>query len=219
MKKTDNIIFNKVEDKRVLSPDTFVLRLERKNVVFIPGQYLYVGIPNSNEIRQYSIYSGIYDPYLEILVRAVDKGTVSNQLLNVSVGDYLDISEPKGFFTLHEKEISVSSYLFVATGVGIAPFRSFTRSYLELNYKLIHGVRTVSDCFELNEYDAQKYISCSSRDNLGNYHGRVTDFLKENEMEHTHLYICGAHEMVKNVSDIMRKKDFDLQNIRSEIFY
>ena len=219
MKKSDNTEFYKIEDKRVLTPDTFVLRFERKNVLFIPGQYIYVGVPNSDEIRQYSIYSGVFDPYLEILVRVVDKGTVSNQLSNVSIGDYIDISEPKGFFTLYEKGISISSYLFVATGVGIAPFRSFIRSYPGINYTLIHGVRMFSDCFDCKEHNPERYISCTSRDNLGSYQGRVTDYLKESEIKNTYMYVCGAHEMVKDVCDIMEKKGFDKQNIRTEIFY
>ena len=62
---------------RDLTESTYILRFARKGMAFKPGQHLVVGIPGSGEYREYSIYSGINEDFLEILIKEVDDGLVS----------------------------------------------------------------------------------------------------------------------------------------------
>jgi ferredoxin--NADP+ reductase/benzoate/toluate 1,2-dioxygenase reductase subunit len=69
-----------VLDVRKLTESTVVLRFERPELEFEPGQYLRVGIAGDPEIRDYSVYSGANQGYVEVLVRRVEDGLVSKQL-------------------------------------------------------------------------------------------------------------------------------------------
>ena len=52
------------------------------------------------------------------------------------------------------------------------------RSDPALDYLLLHGVRTLDDCYETEAYAADRYVPCVSRGS-GGYQGRVTDYLRE----------------------------------------
>ena len=57
-----------------LTPETFIIRLNRLDFKFEPGQYVIIRIPDQNKGREYSIYSGINDEYLDFLVREIPEG-------------------------------------------------------------------------------------------------------------------------------------------------
>ena len=78
---------HKVEKIRHLTNDTFVIRLERKEINFTPGQHLVMGIKGDKEFRQYSIYSGVNDPYIELLIKEVGTGVVTPKLKKLKPGD------------------------------------------------------------------------------------------------------------------------------------
>ncbi len=50
---------------RKLTDLTFVLRLERRNLAFEPGQHLNIGLPDDGQQREYSVYSSVHDDHLE----------------------------------------------------------------------------------------------------------------------------------------------------------
>lgn len=219
MKKTENRTFYKIEGIRKLTEDVFLMRIERKDIVFIPGQYVYVGVPNSKEIRPYTIYSGIDDSYLEIIVRRVDHGVVSSELYSLNIGDFVEVSEAKGYFVLNDSEINSKKYLFIASGVGIAPFHSFARSYSRLNFTLIHGIRRVGEQYDAQEYVNSNYISCLSQEEKGSFKGYVTDYIRNFDLQADYIYICGNQEMVKETIQILKGKGVAAHMIRTEIFY
>ena len=47
-----------VQEVRRLTGETIVLRIDRGNIDFEPGQYVRIGVDGDSEIRDYSIYSG-----------------------------------------------------------------------------------------------------------------------------------------------------------------
>ncbi|HOK99676.1 MAG TPA: FAD-binding oxidoreductase, partial [Bacteroidales bacterium] len=77
----------KVLDVRSLTSDTYILRLERKNLKFIAGQHVRVRIPDHQQFRLYSIYSGENDPYIDLLIKEVPTGVYSPLLRNKKRGD------------------------------------------------------------------------------------------------------------------------------------
>ena len=210
---------SKILQKRVLSEYTFVLRLERHNLLFRAGQYIIVEL--GNESREYSLYSGEKDPYLEILVRRVENGNISRKLDQLSEGDILDVEGPYGFFVINDEEAKEKKLLFMATGTGIAPFRSFVRSFNPLDYQLLHGTRYLTEAYEHKSYHPQKLIFCTSRENGSHFQGRITDYFKTHMKPdaNTIYYLCGNSEMIEEMSAHLEDRDIDPFDIRSEEFF
>jgi ferredoxin-NADP reductase len=144
---------------------------------FEPGQYVNIGFPGEMYMREYSIYSGPEDEHLEILVRVVDGGLLSPKLDRVTPGTELQVDGPFGFFTIPE-DARHGTFIFVSTGTGIAPFRSFVRAYPELDYLLIHGARRLDERYDWDEYAPDRRIACISREEGGDLSGRTTDWLR-----------------------------------------
>lgn len=98
--------------------------------VYLPGQFctLVLNIDGKKVVRSYSISSAPTRPFtLEITVKRVPGGLVSNWLAdNVKVGDRIEISGPKGKFTLEPGKIP-RKILFIGGGSGITPLMSMTR--------------------------------------------------------------------------------------------
>lgn len=202
-----------------LTPSTYLLRLERKNIRFKAGQHISLGV-TADDTRQYSIYSGEKDNYIEVLVKEVKEGIVSKQLKYCSIGDYLYYDGPIGYFKLDTDVMSKTNYLFLASGTGIAPFHSFIRSYSDLNYTLIHSVRYAFEAYGRDEYDKDKYILCTTRDDKGDYFRRLTDYLKENPVDiNTHVYLCGNCDMIHDAYDILLEQGIPSENLHAEVYF
>ena len=209
---------HKILSKRDLSPSAFVLRLERNDLNFNPGQYLLVNLPGDGIMREYSIYSGIKDPYIELLIKEVTNGFISKKLKTLNPGDNLEIEGPFGFFTVNENFIEIPPLLFVSTGTGISPFHSFIRSYPELKYCLIQGVRYGYEVYDKEDYN--HCVICTSRDNRGDYHGRVTDYLKNNPVGKDYwCYLSGNYSMIEEATNIILDQGIPYERILTEVHF
>ena len=187
---------------------------------FEAGQYISIGLPGSSEKREYSIYSGTGEGYLEVLVKEIDQGVVSKQLKQLKPGSKMEMDGPFGFFTLTQDLRSRRKLVFIASGTGIAPFHSYIKSYQSLNYMLIHGVRFGNEAYEAELYDPERYILCTSRDKHGDYNGRVTAYLRENPPDRdADYYLCGNSNMIHDVYDILRKYGVDAGSIHAEVYF
>ena len=173
----DSTGLHKIRQIRFLTENTFVLRFDRENMEFKSGQHIIVGLRGELNQREYSIYSGENDDYLEILVREVPEGNVSLQLKQCKPGDFLQVNGPFGSFGLERFDMFSRKLVFIASGTGISPFHSFIKSYPGINYTLIHGVRYNNEAYERNDYDPRRYYLCTSEESNGDHKGRVTSFL------------------------------------------
>jgi ferredoxin--NADP+ reductase/benzoate/toluate 1,2-dioxygenase reductase subunit len=216
--QTDTIY--KVHEIRNLTDSTYVLRFDRNKMDFTPGQHITLGLPGDSQLREYSIYSPNTVDYLEVIIREVEEGLVSKKLRKLKKGDIVNVEGPFGFFTLDSNVKQSGKFLFIATGTGIAPFHSIAKSFKNLNYTILHGIRTFEETYESNEYEKQRYISCTSRDNKGDFNGRVTDYLSKNHVDSdTIIYLCGNYEMIHAVYDILTTKGISPDNIRTEVYF
>lgn len=204
-----------------LNESTFILRFERKNLQFKPGQHIGVGPQNSIYTREYSVYSGVNDDYLEILVKEVLNGFISPILKNTMPGDFVQVEEPRGYFSLPPGRTPEERFLFIATGTGIAPFHSFVKSNTGLNYTLFHGISATSDACEPGFYHPERLIVCTSREKQpATFNGRVTDRLKNYSLTGiSRIYLCGNVNMINDVYDMMGKGLFPLEKIHSEVYF
>ncbi|MDA3892658.1 MAG: FAD-binding oxidoreductase [Salinivirgaceae bacterium] len=211
---------HKIEKISHLNDSTFILQIERRDLKFTPGQHLVVGKKDDKEFRQYSLYNGINDDYFQILVKEVENGLVTPKLKNLKEGDEVEINGPMGYFTLSESTRKNLPVVMIATGTGIAPFKSFVVSYPELDYKLIHGVRTAEEAYDKELYAKDKYILCTTRDDKGTVKGRVTDYISTKTFhKDTQFYLCGNSEMIFDAMEILKEKGFSANQMFAEVYF
>ena len=197
---------------------TFCLRVTRPDIEIKSGQCFNVGLPGMDINREYSMYSGAEELYLDFLIRGVEGGLVSNRLSELKLGDLIEIDGPYGEFCIPQQKLN-SKFIFIASGTGIAPFHSFVKTYGDFNYKLIHGIRFSSERYDLNDYDPGKYISCISQNDCGESI-RVTDYLRKNPVEYGSLiYLCGNRNMIIESVQILLDQGVNGDQIISEVFF
>ncbi|WP_321297859.1 FAD-binding oxidoreductase [Marinifilum fragile] len=211
---------HKVIEIRNLTPSTYVIKMEKKDFTFKTGQYITLGFSGSIDRREYSIYSSEQDEFLEVLIKEVEDGLVSKKLKRCKPDDYLDVDGPFGHFSLKEEEISEKKFLFIATGTGISPIHSFIATHPNMDYQLLHGVRKEEEAYERESYKKNKYILCTSREKSGDFHGRVTEYLKQNPISSdTVCYLCGNCHMIYEAYDILEKQGINLGPIHTEVYF
>ena len=213
---------HRVQAIRRLSPSAYLLRLERGELAFEPGQYVTLGLPGSTARREYSIYSGSGDPFLEVLIKQVEGGTVSHQLARLAPGAALEVDGPFGYFLIPEA-VRGRPLLFVASGTGIAPFHCFVRSYPGLDYRLLHGVRTASETYDRHCYPRDRYLACLSREaaaTAAGFAGRVTAYLRAHPaIPGTLCYLCGNSEMIFEAFDILKAAGIPGTDLFAEVYF
>lgn len=207
-------VINNIE----LSPGVFLLRLSRQDLSFRSGQHLLLSLPGTPLAREYSIASGTADPWLDVLVRVVKGGAFSPRLARLRAGQEVQVSGPCGFFTPSEGN---SARVLLATGTGVAPFRSFFRSGLAQASYLAHGVRTVAETTWFDDWQRGKYVRCVSRDEGGDFKGRVTEWMKVQARAHLQKewWLCGNSLMIQQAWDILMNLGVDPESIHTEVYF
>jgi ferredoxin/flavodoxin---NADP+ reductase len=212
--------YAKVLGKRRLTGDTVLLRIERKDIIFRAGQYLVVGTHDGKYRREYSFFSGEGEPYIDLLIKVVPHGNVSSELSEVSDGQEVYVEGPYGSFGLETSQWKNERYVFIATGTGIAPFHSFIKSHSPLDYSILHGIRYHHETFGKESFDSRRYISCTSRDQQGHFHGRVTDYLDRHGVDKNCLYyLCGNGAMIYDVNELLIRQGILSAQIRTEVYF
>lgn len=209
-----------ITDIRFLTESAFVITFSRNGLKFRAGQRIVVGLYGELDQREYSIYSGENDDYLQILVKEVLEGNISVKLKTSSVGQLLQVNGPFGSFGPDKYALSSDNLFFIATGTGISPFHSIVRSYPSLDYTVIHGVCYGFEAYDADQYNKNRYILCTSRDTTGDFGGRVTKFLQKYRLKAGALYyLCGNGSMIYEVNHILRDRGVPAENIFTEIYF
>lgn len=208
-----------VEELRWLNESTYVLRFTRQNFSFSPGQYVNIGLEHGIDMREYSIYSSPTENYLEILVKEIPQGYLSPRLHALRQGDALKVDGPFGFFLIPD-DWREREFFFVATGTGISPFHCFANTYPDMNYQLIHGIRTMKDASNYEVFHPSRLRICTSQSREGEYHGRVTHYLREHPLNKDGVYyLCGNCDMIYEVYDILQEQEIDSTQIFAEVYF
>ncbi len=203
-----------------LTESTYILRLEKNGMEFEAGQHVLLGRANDNDQREYSIYSGSNDEYLEVLIKEVIDGSVSRHLKNLIPGDMLKVEGPLGFFGLNKEKIASGKFLFVASGTGVAPFHSMIKTNPQLDYQLIHGIRTCDEAYGKDDYEPKRYVRCASRQVGCDFEGRVTDYIKQHDFDNdTICYFCGNFKMIKEAMDLLESKGIPGSQLHAEVYF
>ncbi|WP_276587372.1 benzoate 1,2-dioxygenase electron transfer component BenC [Amycolatopsis iheyensis] len=197
-----------------LSPTTVAVTLEtpeRDKLAFLPGQYVNIAVPGTDETRSYSFSNAPDDKHLTFLVKLTPGGVMSEYLTGrAKPGDELSFTGPHGSFFLRETERPV---LLLAGGTGLAPILSILRTLRAAGSTrpahLIYGVSTDDDLVEvetLRELAAQvenlTWDHCvADPASTAPNKGYVTTLIRD---EHLHdgdvaVYLCGPPPMVEAV--------------------
>lgn len=201
-----------------LSATVFVLRLERGDLPFEPGQYIRIG-PDPARMREYTVYSPPAAGHLEALVKVVAGGEVSGRLRRLARGDGVLVDGPYGIFRI-PGAIRDARHLFIAAGTGIAPFHCFAQSYPGLVYTLLHGVRTEGELYHRERYPPDRHNPCLSRGEGPGFRGRVTDWLRAHPLPPgTYCHLCGGTPMIWECHDILRKQGIPAEAIHAEVYF
>lgn len=212
--------FYRVEEVRALTHETFSIKLPKARFAFKAGQHISLGIYGDYQSREYSIYSSVNDDHLEVLVKEVEKGYFTPKLRRLQSGDLVEVHGPFGKFGMEPDDAETGKFVFIASGTGIAPFRSIVRTYPEIDYTLIHGVRHSNEAYDRHEYAGDRYILCSSRDVKGTYNGRLTGYLKDCTFaKETNFYLCGNSDMIFDALEILKVKGFERDQIHCEVYF
>ena len=144
MPKTDQpteLIKTTLTRHEEISPGVFVIGFKRQHD-FIPGQAIKLSIDTEHPPRIYSICSGNKDEELCVLFNVKEDGFLTPRLAQLGIGDSIYASAPYGTFLG-----TAAPAWWIATGTGIAPFRSMTLAGLAGNKKLVHGIRHLNQFY------------------------------------------------------------------------
>lgn len=210
----------RVLENRVLSPETFVLKTEKPNIEVRAGQCFSLGTSDLGINREYSIYSGADQPYLEFLIRKVPEGRVSHALSESHEGDIIQVGGPYGEFCLDESLIPNSRFIFFATGTGIAPFHSFSATYPSLNFEIHHGIRFLEEQYDRQRYPSGSYFPYISRPTDGQVGEYVTNGAAKLDLRESDVfYLCGNRNMINDIINVLRSKKVNGSSIFTETFF
>lgn len=197
---------------------------------FIPGQYVDVIGPGGIR-RSYSLANAPKaDNTLELHIRAVENGAMSQYWFNQSaVNDLLRMHGPQGTFFL--RDIANCDLIFLATGTGIAPVKamlealpSFPADQQPQSVTVLWGARHEHDLyFDVASLPGtQKYIPVLSRADATwqGERGYVQDALLRHipDLRNGVVYACGSDAMIHSAKSTLTAAGLPSQRFYSDAF-
>ena len=148
--------------KKQVSPDTYVFAFNQpKSLKFIPGQYMEWTLPHKNadsrgNRRYFSISSSPTEEALMMTVKFYNpSSSYKKELLDLPPGKPVVAAQVAGDFVL-PKNLK-EPLVFIAGGVGIAPFRSMIQYIIDKNLQtdiiLLYTNRTQEDILFANTFE------------------------------------------------------------------
>ncbi|HWQ56170.1 MAG TPA: FAD-dependent oxidoreductase [Bryobacteraceae bacterium] len=205
-------------ESREIAPEVRHLVLETQGearLSFAPGQFLMLFAPLGGVIvkRPYSIASPPDGNRFALCLNRVREGVFSPYLFDLRPGDTVRLKGPYGAFRWREPP---SDSVLVATGTGIAPFRSMLHARVPEDpdrcYTLVFGVRHEYGILYREEFEEMaarfsnfRFLPTLTRPEPGwtGRTGRVQRHVLEcvGDRRDLDVYICGLWEMVRDVRD------------------
>ncbi|SFO95975.1 benzoate 1,2-dioxygenase electron transfer component BenC [Pseudomonas borbori] len=218
---------------RQLSDSTIALSIKGESLsklAFLPGQYVNLKVPGSEQSRAYSFSTLQKDGEVSFLIRNVPGGLMSSFLTGLAkAGDSMTLAGPLGSFYLREIKRPL---LLLAGGTGLAPFTAMLEKIAEQGSEhplhLIYGVTNDFDLVEMDKLEALAaripnftYSACvASPDSSYPHKGYVTQHIAPRHLNDgdVDVYLCGPPPMVEAVSQYIREQGIAPANFYYEKF-
>lgn len=232
--KTEQASFDAaISDVRQLSASTIALSIKGESLsrlAFLPGQYVNLKVPGSEQSRAYSFSSLQKDGEVSFLIRNVPGGLMSSFLTNLAkAGDSMTLAGPLGSFYLRPIQRPL---LLLAGGTGLAPFTAMLEKIAEQGSEhplhLIYGVTNDFDLVELDRLQALAaripnftFSACvANPDSQYPQKGYVTQHIEPRHLNDgdVDVYLCGPPPMVEAVSQYVREQGITPANFYYEKF-
>lgn len=232
--KTEQASFEAaISDVRQLSASTIALSIKGESLsrlAFLPGQYVNLKVPGSEQSRAYSFSSLQKDGEVSFLIRNVPGGLMSSFLTNLAkAGDSMTLAGPLGSFYLRPIQRPL---LLLAGGTGLAPFTAMLEKIAEQGSEhplhLIYGVTNDFDLVELDRLQALAaripnftFSACvANPDSQYPQKGYVTQHIEPRHLNDgdVDVYLCGPPPMVEAVSQYVREQGITPVNFYYEKF-
>lgn len=193
--------------------------------VFLPGQYVNIAVPGSDQVRAYSFSSAPGAPRFSFLIKHVPGGVMSGCLAQARVGQRFNMTGPLGSFYLREVKRPL---LMLAGGTGLAPFLAMLEVLVECGCEqpvhLIYGVNRDVDLVLVARLQgfAERLPSFTFATVVGDAEsahprkGYVTQHLSEGQLNagDVDVYVCGPPPMVEAV-----RRHFDAAGVEPASFF
>jgi benzoate/toluate 1,2-dioxygenase reductase subunit len=218
---------------RQLSDSTISLSIKGESLAklaFLPGQYVNLKVPGSEQTRAYSFSSLQKDGEVSFLIRNVPGGLMSSFLTGLAkAGDNMNLAGPLGSFYLRDIRRPL---LLLAGGTGLAPFTAMLEKIAEEGsghaLHLIYGVTNDFDLVEMDKLEAFAaripnftYSACvANPESSYPQKGYVTQHIAPKHLNDgdVDVYLCGPPPMVEAVSQYIREQGIQPANFYYEKF-
>lgn len=200
---------------------------EEERFTFTPGQFVSLTetVRGEEITRAYSIASPPDGNRFELCLNRVTEGTFSPWLFRMKPGDSIFLPPPLGSFVLREPPREA---VFIATGTGVAPFRSMLLAQLPAGdrrrFSLLFGVRREQGILYRGEFEklAGEHSNFRFLPTLtqpgplwtglaGRVQNHISDVVAGRRA--LDVYICGLKVMVGEVRAILKAMGFDRKQI------
>jgi NAD(P)H-flavin reductase len=224
-----------IEKKEQLTKDVFLVTfklIDPPEITFFAGQTFMLTVDN-NVKRMMSIANPPSDKTHILLCHDTSpNGPASQWTRSRKVGDTAVLMGPFGMFTIDRE--SHRKKVLIATGTGIAPFRSMVLDYLENggtdDITIYWGLRHEEDVYLAEDFGkiSMKYpnfrfvltLSQPTSSWQGKT-GRVTVHIVQDEqnLPGTDFYLCGNHNMINDIETLLAERGVPKPQVHKELLF
>jgi len=210
---------------------TFTVELDGgKTLGFLPGQYVNIAVPGTDQTRSYSFSSRPGRTQVSFLLRDTPTGALPSFLRGpAEVGQPIGFHGPLGTFYLRDIKRPL---LFLAGGTGLAPFTAMLGTIdpdsTAHPIHLIYGVTSDRDLVKVDELEEAakrlpnfSFAYCVADENSTCPNkGYVTRFIEPAHLNggDADVYLCGPPVMVEAVRNHFKQQGVTPQNFYYEKF-
>lgn len=231
-------------DKYFETPDTVSIKLTEMSesllFEFKAGQFINLGVEvdNKMEYRAYSLSSLSGADHLQLTVKRVDGGKVSNYIIdNLFIGDTVQALPPTGEFNCIDHPPKVHQgrrkALLVSAGCGITPVFAMAKQWLsnkqDIDIEFLHIARSQQETiyFDLLESynsvypDFKLKLLLKNRGKTIYPEGRLdAQWLQKlvPDFKHRTVYLCGPNQFMEDVQGYLTELGFSMENFFQESF-
>lgn len=223
-----------VLEKSLLNESVVRLRLKPQHKIdYMAGQFINIKGQDGTSIRSYSLASLPTEDYLELHIKRVPDGLVSNYLHDiVAVGDSLSIMGATGdcFYTNRDQ---AQPLLMIGVGTGLAPLYGVIRDALAKDHTgsihVYHGSLATPGLYYIdelrnlaNEHESLSYTPCVLHGDApeGGQQGDIQSVVRTDfpDLKGYRVYICGDPQIVDSIKKQCFMSGASMADIYSDPF-